>query len=228
MTLINSLVSLEAFDKALKVIDKRMKKLVENQQKEKLIIYKEKENEVNSLKTNFYQKLEKLEIFKNMENSQMLKLYDMLTKKGIKVKKQVHNIPSHCHANIYTNEDGMFHFPILIIYEEFNMTDYIQDVDENILVSDILDMLMAERLPWDKENKYNPNTAACFYEISDQNHVLKTEVNYYYPLRNDDRLIDILTNKKVYMNGFPVICIISQINNFYSHFKQNKIILKRK
>jgi hypothetical protein len=211
----------------LKLIDERMKKLTELKNTEKLNQYILKEKEVIAAKKELVERLEKLEVFKNMENSEMIRLYDVLTKRSIKIKKQFHNIPAHCEAKIYTDDQGLLHFPILIIYEEFNMTDYIQDLDENTLVSDILEMLLAERLPWDKENKYSMNTAACFFEVSEIDSVLKTETNYYYPLRNDDRLIDILTNKKIYMNGFPVIAIVSQMSNFYSHFMKNKIVVKR-
>jgi hypothetical protein len=227
LALIDAYVQLEAFDKALKIIDDRKKKLLELGEKQRFDIFLNKEIDVQMGKKDLLERLEKLEVFKNMENSQKLKLYDILTKRGIKVKPQIHNIPAHCQANIY-EENGVFHFPILVIYEEFNVTDYIQDVEENILVSDILEMLLAERLPWDKENKYNLNTCVCFFEISDFDPVLKRETNYYYPMRNDDKLIDVLTNRKVYMNGFPVIVVLSQISKFYPHFMQNKIVLKRK
>jgi hypothetical protein len=205
-----------------------MKNLSELKMTENLTLYIMKEKEVLNARKELLERLEKLEVFKNMENNEMIKLYDVLSKKGIKVKKQIHNIPAHCEAKIYTDESGLLHFPVLIIYEEFNMTDYIQDLYENTLVSDIFEMLLAEKLPWDKENKYNMNTATCFFEISEVDSVLKSETNYYYPLRNDDKLIDILTNKKIYMNGFPVIVVVSQISSFYPHFMKNKILIKRK
>ena len=83
-------------------------------------------------------------------------------------------------------------------------------------------------LPFDKEKKYNTNTCICYYELSKIDPVLKKEIVYYYPLRNDEKLIDILTNSKIYMNGFPVISIVSQISNFFLHFVKNKNIITRK
>ena len=38
------------------------------------------------------------------------------------------------------------------------------------------------------------------------------EESFYYPIRNDESLIKILTCKKVHMNGFPVICIVSPMS----------------
>jgi hypothetical protein len=226
--LIDCYIKMEAFDKAKAIIEKSKKKAVELQEYEKIKLYEKKEEEIQTAKEEFNEKLQKLQIFKDMENDQKLRLYNELSRKGIKLKQQIHNIPANYQANIYTDDLGKYHFPILIIYEEFNMTDYIQDVEENTMISDIFDIIFKEKLPWDKENKYNPNVCTAFFEMSDYDPILKSERNYYYPLRNDNKLIDILTNKRIYMNGFPVLVIVSQLSKFYAHFLKNKIILKRK
>ena len=111
---------------------------------------------------------------------------------------------------------------ILIIFKYFFIN--VQDFNENGLIQEVLDILFEEKLPWDKENKYNLNSVAVYYEISEQS---KKEYCRYYPLRNDDVLIDVLRNNKVYLNGLPVLTIVSQTNSFYPHFLKNKIILKR-
>ena len=149
-------------------------------------------------------------------------------KRGIKLKPQIHNIPTNVEAKIYQDDEKILHFPILIVYEEFNTTDYIQDIEEGTLISDILDILFAgqEYLPFG--NKYSINTCVCYYEVSEFDPVLKKEMSYYYPLRNDDRLIDVLTRPNIYMNGFPVIVIVSHISAHFQHFLKTKAIVKRK
>ena len=48
-------------------------------------------------------------------------------------------------------------------------------------------------------------------------------------MRNDETLMDALLNKKLHMNGFPIVSIVSPMSqNFYEHFLKTKIILKRK
>jgi len=232
-TLIECYVAQESYEKALKVIDTRMKKIKEIEIPEEQAQYKLFEIEKAKILKYVEElegRLEKMETFKNLENKEKLKLYDILTKRGIRLKPQLHKVPANVEANIYLDEERLIHFPILIVYEEFNGTDYIQDVDENSLVSDIFEILFLNnnKLPWDKENKYNMNTCAAYYELSKFDSVLQRENNYYYPLRNDDKLIDVLTNKNIFMSGFPVIVIISQISNFFHHFLKNKVILKRK
>jgi hypothetical protein len=219
---------MENFDKAFKTIEERINKKKLIKQEESIELYLKKEDQAKVAKRQLLSKLEKLQIFKYVEDTQKLKVYDNLSRRGIKLKQQYHNIPAHYEANIYQDENNMYHFPTLIIYEEFNVTDYLQDVEENSLISDILDILLQEKLPWDKEGKYNMNTVKCFYEISDYDTVMKSEMSYYYPLRNDDKLIDVLKNRRVFMNGFPVLVIVSQNSNFYQHFLKNKIVIKRK
>lgn len=226
--LIDVYIEIEAYDKAKTLISNRLKKIKNIANEEEMKILLKKENEIKDLQNDLMEKLKKLQIFKNMENVNKIKLYEELTKRGIKLKPQIHNIPVNCQANVYTDHESKLHFPILIVYEEFNTTDYIQDIIEDSLVSDILEVLFQEKLPWDKENKYNTNTCICYYEISDIDPITKIEINYYFPLRNDDRLIDVLKHKKVHMNGFPVIVILSQISEHYTHFIKNKIIIKRK
>lgn len=234
LRLIECYLKLESFDKAIKIISIRKKKIVENQVDEilthKLKLYELEEKKIKSLQNELLSKLENLETFKNKATQEKIKLYDVLTRKGIKIKPQVHKIPANVEANIYIDEDKIFHFPVLIIWDEFNTTDYIQDVDENTMISDILQILLGDDnfLPYDKDKKYNINTCICYYEVSENDPILKKEINYYYPLRNDERLIDALTNSKVHMNGFPVITIVSQISNYFLHFVKNKNIIKRK
>lgn len=162
-----------------------------------------------------------------MKEDEKSMLYTLLTDRGIKLKQQYHNIPPNYEAKIFSDEDKILHFPVLIVYEEFNTTDYLRDVEEGSLISDIIETLFEESLPADKDKKYNLNTVKCFLEMSEMDTILKKETNVYFPLRSDDRLIDILTHEKVYMNGLPVIFIVSQITKFYTHFMNNKIILKR-
>lgn len=88
-------------------------------------------------------------------------------------------------------------------------------------------MLLSEDLPWDKEKKYIMNNLIVYYEVTLYDPTIKLEKNYYYPLRNEDQVSKILRNKKIYLNGVPVLVIVSRFTKFYSHFLKNKQIVKR-
>jgi hypothetical protein len=162
-----------------------------------------------------------------MENDERDFIIKKINEKGIKLKSQYHKIPPTYESQIYLDEDNLLHFPVLIVFEEFNVTDYLRDVVEDSMISEILELLFTERHPADKEKLYNKNTVKCYLEMSDFDTLCKKEVNVYYPIREDESIIDILRNKQVYMNGIPVILIVSQISKFNLHFLKNYNVLSR-
>lgn len=172
--------------------------------------------------------LEQQEVFKQLEKDEKERMYEYLTSVGIKMKPQYHKIPISYEAQIYLDENDKLHFPLLVIYEEFNITDYIQDFIQDSTIEDLLEMLFSQDMMWDKEKKYSKFSVRMFYEMTilDNNSSSYT-TKYYYPLKNQDRLIDLLTNKNVIMNGFPTISVTSINSNFFQHFLKTKIILKR-
>ena len=229
LKLIQSYIELKLFKKAKELIKER-KKANEN---EGLKSYKDKytdlEKNIENLKQKLLDDLNKMEAFKNMENEKKILLYDDLTNKGIKLENQLINVPAGCQAEIYKDEENKYHFPILVLYEEFNVTDYIQDFVEDRLVSDILEIIFEDgNLPWDKEHRYSKSNCLLYLKCSKINPITKIEESFYYPIRNDESLIKVLTCKKVHMNGFPVICIVSPMSfNFYEHFLKKNVVLKR-
>ena len=229
LKLIKSYMEIKLFSKAKELI--KIRKKVD--EKEGLKTYKDKyismEKEIHNLKQKLLDDLNKMEAFKNMENDKQIKLYDELTNKGIKLENQLMNIPAGYQAEIYKDEENKYHFPILILYEEFNMTDYIQDFAEDRLVSDILEIIFEDgNLPWDKEHRYSKSNCKLFLKCSKIHPITKIEESFYYPIRNDESLIKVLSCKKVHMNGFPIICVVSPMSyNYYEHFLKKNIILKR-
>ena len=229
LKLIQSYIELKLFKKAKELIKER-KKANEN---EGLKSYKDKytdlEKNIENLKQKLLDDLNKMEAFKNMENEKKILLYDDLTNKGIKLENQLINVPAGYQAEIYKDEENKYHFPILVLYEEFNVTDYIQDFVEDRLVSDILEIIFEDgNLPWDKEHRYSKSNCLLYLKCSKINPITKIEESFYYPIRNDESLIKVLTCKKVHMNGFPVICIVSPMSfNFYEHFLKKNVVLKR-
>ena len=229
LKLIQSYIELKLFKRAKETIKQR-KNVNEN---EGLKSYKEKyidfEKNIENLKQKLLDDLSKMEAFKNMENEKKILLYDELTSKGIKLENQLVNVPPGYQTEIYKDEENKYHFPILVLYEEFNMTDYIQDFAEDRLVSDILEIIFEDgNLPWDKEHRYSRSNCLLYLKCSKIHPITKLEESFYYPIRNDETLIKVLTCKRVHMNGFPVICLVSPMSyNYYEHFLKKNIVLKR-
>ncbi len=225
--LIESFINLNLYEKAEKIINERKnekilinKNLIEN--------YEKYDKKIKDLKQKLIEKLNKIETFKNLKEKEKIILFDELTSKGIKLKKQIQNVPISYESKIYKDENNLFHFPILIIYDEFNITDYIQDFIENDYCDEIFNIIFKEKyLPWDKEKKYTKSNCLLYYESVNFNN--NSEQIFYYPIRKDEKLIDVLTSKKIFMNGFPVfVCVCPNSQKYYQYFIEKKNILKRK
>jgi len=64
------------------------------------------------------------------KEDKMLEVYRALRSKGVKVGKKSHELPEIVDSNITVDKYGKLHFPVLILYEEFMVTDFIQDFEE--------------------------------------------------------------------------------------------------
>lgn len=229
LKLIQSYIELKLFKRAKETIKIRK----QANESEGLKSYKDKyidyEKNIEKLKQKLLDDLNKIETFKNMENEKKILLYDELTNKGIKLENQLVSVPPGYQAEIYKDENNKYHFPILVLYEEFNMTDYIQDFEEDRLVNEILEIIFEDGyLPWDKEHRYSKSNSLLYLKCSKIHPITKNEESFYYPIRNDESLIKVLTCKKVHMNGFPIISVVSPMSyNFYEHFLKKNIVLKR-
>ncbi|XP_075985473.1 DNA polymerase interacting tpr containing protein of 47kD [Anticarsia gemmatalis] len=63
-------------------------------------------------------------------------------------------------------EDGVLKFPVLILYPEYQMTDFIRNCPENVTLMKQLEQLFPA--PWDEERKYNCDTIVVYYEGFDR------------------------------------------------------------
>lgn len=229
-------ICLNLFTKAEKTLED-FKRIRYNQLQSKEIEYKDFQTfeefhnrkllEISKHKTELENALGEQEAFKRLEKTEKEYLYEELSLKGIKIAPQYHKVPVNCEANIFKDDQDKFYFPILVVYEEFNVTDYMHEILDDTTIGEIILMLTKEKLPWDKSNNYTQKSLRVFYEMSKKDNNLNSLTTYYYPLKDEDTVMSVLTKSKVIMNGFPVISIVSTNSKFFDHFLKTKIILKR-
>jgi hypothetical protein len=65
------------------------------------------------------------------KDEERLAVYRTLRAKGVKLGKKVHNLPETVEMNITVDAKGKLHFPVLLLYDEFMATDFIQDWPED-------------------------------------------------------------------------------------------------
>ena len=59
------------------------------------------------------------------KDDEKMKVYRSLINKGIRLGKALHDLPASVDGNIFLDKYGKLHFPVLILYEEFMVTDFI-------------------------------------------------------------------------------------------------------
>jgi len=91
-----------------------------------------------------------------------------------------------------TVEDNQLMIPTTLLYPLYGQSDFIPDFHEASSLADVLDMVFAERAPWDTRNIYQRDELEMYYETSDHT----TE---HAPL--DIPLLDLLTRKDFVLRG---------------------------
>lgn len=79
------------------------------------------------------------------KEDEKIKLYRNMRGKGIKVGKKLPYIPDNVGVDfkITIDENDMLHFPVLILYDEFMVTDFIQDWREDMTIRSQLNPVFA-------------------------------------------------------------------------------------
>ncbi|AFZ81533.1 hypothetical protein BEWA_009470 [Theileria equi strain WA] len=111
-------------------------------------------------------------------------LASIIKAKGIKLLRNIYNIPQSQTTHFY-EKNGSIHTSSLFIYDEMNITDFIQDFDHFSSIGDHLDVMF-------KDNQYpisfSADNAHAYYQISEnelyhfninepfENVILKTKI----------------------------------------------------
>ncbi|GBP44062.1 Tetratricopeptide repeat protein 4 [Eumeta japonica] len=71
-------------------------------------------------------------------------------------------------------ENGILKWPVLFLYPEYQMTDFVRHCPENVALSCQLEQLFPA--PWDEENKYHCETINVYFEGYDKlPHIVDTK-----------------------------------------------------
>lgn len=98
------------------------------------------------------------------KDDEKLKVYRSLRSKNVKIGKKCHHLPETVDMNIKLDSKGKLHFPVLILYDEFMATDFIQDWPEDNKLNVQLRALFNDKAPWDEEGIYRMDTIEVYFE----------------------------------------------------------------
>lgn len=110
------------------------------------------------------QRLEQVKMINQGKEDEKMKVYRNLIGKGVKLGKAMHDLPASVDGSITVDKKGKLHFPVLVLYEEFMVTDFVQDWTEDATFKDELRPLFKDKAPWDHEGVYRMDTIEVYFE----------------------------------------------------------------
>ena len=69
--------------------------------------------------------MKKIELINEAKQDKMMEVYRAIRSKGIKLGKKILDFPEIADFHVKLDSRGKLHFPVLILYDEFHVTDFI-------------------------------------------------------------------------------------------------------
>ena len=146
-------------------------------------------------------------------------VYKTIRDKGIKLGKRVHELPEVVDQHVKLDNRKKLHFPVLVLYEEFVVTDFIQDFIEDDTFAEQLRPIFAEQASWDEEGVYRMDTIEVYFEaemtkLLDKRDMPKQKSGKkYIKVDLNSTLLSVLQHPNYAVPQFPVFKIISREND---------------
>ncbi|KAF7202677.1 tetratricopeptide repeat protein 4 isoform X2 [Nothobranchius furzeri] len=121
-------------------------------------------------------------------------------------------------AQVFLDQQGLLHWPVLFLYPEHQQTDFISAFCENTCFRDHLTVMFGEELPpWDTDRKYHPQNLQLYFE----DEVKQT----LYQVDPDASLLRILQHKRFFVKaGTPSFIVLVKGSSFWKTFLSEKKI----
>ncbi|KAM7013193.1 tetratricopeptide repeat protein 4 isoform 2-T2 [Tautogolabrus adspersus] len=119
-------------------------------------------------------------------------------------------------AQVFLDEKGSLHWPVLFLYPEHQQSDFISAFCENSCFMDHIAVMFGEELPpWDADRKYHPQNLQLYFEDE------KTET--LYQVNPQTSLLKVLQHKRFFVKGgTPSFIIVVNGSSFRKQFLKGK------
>nr|XP_020508402.1 tetratricopeptide repeat protein 4 isoform X1 [Labrus bergylta] len=119
-------------------------------------------------------------------------------------------------AQVFLDEKGSLHWPVLFLYPEHQQSDFISAFCENSCFMDHIAVMFGEELPpWDADRKYHPQNLQLYFEDE------KTET--LYQVNPQTSLLKVLQHKRFFVKGgTPSFIVVVNGSPFTKQFLTGK------
>eukprot|EP00027_Filamoeba_sp_ATCC50430_P002230 CAMPEP_0168550526 /NCGR_PEP_ID=MMETSP0413-20121227/5691_1 /TAXON_ID=136452 /ORGANISM="Filamoeba nolandi, Strain NC-AS-23-1" /LENGTH=341 /DNA_ID=CAMNT_0008581001 /DNA_START=35 /DNA_END=1060 /DNA_ORIENTATION=+ len=101
-------------------------------------------------------KQKELEAKKEVTTKKTHLLMEEFEKRGIQMGKPLYDVQRQYEVDIHVDEQGALHWPVMLLYEEYNQSEFIKDFNENHTFAEHLAYMFPPDYiaAWDTEHKY--------------------------------------------------------------------------
>ncbi|XP_034737013.1 tetratricopeptide repeat protein 4 [Etheostoma cragini] len=119
-------------------------------------------------------------------------------------------------AQVFLDEQGSLHWPVLFLYPEHRQTDFISAFCENNCFMDHLAVMFGEELPpWDEDRKYHSQNLQLYFEDE--------EKETFYQVNPEMSLLKVLQHKRFFVKaGTPSFIVLVKGSSFRKQFLTEK------
>ncbi|CAH1111774.1 unnamed protein product [Psylliodes chrysocephalus] len=115
---------------------------------------------------------------------------------GLKGKLSLDKLEPHfpqlVHNRVFLDENNNLIWPVVFVYPEYKIMDYIQEFNEKKTFSELFELVFKSPPEWDTDKKYKPKELAIYFET------LQKKVKY---VRNETILGNVLASKDYVIKG---------------------------
>ncbi|XP_054874927.1 tetratricopeptide repeat protein 4 [Amphiprion ocellaris] len=120
-------------------------------------------------------------------------------------------------AQVFLDDQGLLHWPVLFLYPEHQQSDFISAFCENNCFVDHLAVMFEELPPWDTDRKYLPQNLQLFFE--------DVEKEKFYQVDPETSLLRTLQHKRFFVKGgTPSFIVLVNGSSFWKQFLSGKKI----
>lgn len=115
-------------------------------------------------------------------------------------------------SQVFLDENGSLHWPVLFLYPEHQQSDFISAFCESSRFTDHLELMFGEeRPPWDADRKYLPHSLQLYFE-DEQRETL-------HPVNPDTSLLEALQHTRFFVKGgTPSFMVLVKGSSFLKQF----------
>lgn len=122
-------------------------------------------------------------------------------------------------AQVFQDQEGRLHWPVLFLYPEHQQSDFISAFDENSCFIDHLSVMFEELPPWDADRKYQTQNLQLYFEDE--------EKETLYQVHLEASLLNTLQHKRFFVKaGTPSFMVLVNGSSFCNQFLSGKKIRK--